>query len=77
MWFAAEEAALIATLLLQKAMGNSSESGFKPAVWPLVVNVVGEATSEGVRKSLMQFKTCYHKVCAQYSIYLHVSADCL
>src|SRR5882724_3075952 len=76
-WVAAEEAALIVTLLLQKAMGNSSESGFKPAIWPLVVDAVGEAMSEGVKKSLMQCKTCYHKVCAQYSIYLHVSADCL
>src|SRR5882724_7038946 len=76
-WVTAEQATLIATLLLQKAMGNSSESGFKPAVWPLVVYAVGEAMSEGVRKSLMQCKTCYHKVCVQYSIYLHVSADCL
>src|SRR5882724_898793 len=49
MWFAAEEATIIATLLLQKATGNSSESGFKPVVWPLVVNAVGEATSESVR----------------------------
>ena len=54
MWVAAEEATIIATLLLQKATGNSSESGFKPVVWPLVVNAVGEATSESVRKSLMQ-----------------------
>jgi|SRR5882724_13706349 len=77
MWFAAEEATLIVTLLLQKAVGNSLESGFKPAIWPLVVYAVGEAMSEGVRKSLMQCKTCYHKVCVQYSIYLHVSADCL
>jgi len=77
MWIAAEEAAIIVTLLLQKAMGISSESGFKPAVWPLVVDAVGEATSEGVRKNLMQCKTCYHKVCVQFSLYLHVSTDCL
>jgi len=60
-WVTAEEAAIIMTLLLQNAVGNSLESRFKLAIWPLVVNVVGEATSEGVRKSLMQCKTCYHK----------------
>jgi len=31
-----EEAAIITTLLKQKAAGNASESGFKPSVWPLV-----------------------------------------
>ena len=77
MWVAAEEATIIATLLLHKAKENSLESGFKLAIWPLVVDAVGEATSEGVRKSLMQCKTCYYKVCVQYSIYLHVSTDCL
>jgi len=50
-WVAVEEATLIVTLLLQKAAGNSLQSMFKPAVWPLVVNAVGEAMSEGVRKS--------------------------
>ena len=36
-WVAAEEATIIVTLLLQKATGNYLESGFKPAVWSLVV----------------------------------------
>jgi len=75
-WVAAEEAAIIATLLLQKAAGNSSESGFKPAVWPLVVDAVREATSETVKKNLLQCKTCYHRVCAQLSICVHAVADC-
>jgi len=56
-WVAAEEAAR-----------NSSESGFKLAVWTLMVEAVGEATTEAVKKSLMQCKTCYHRVCVQNSI---------
>jgi len=74
-WVAAEEATIITTLLLQKAAGNSSESGFKLAVWPLVVDAVREATSETVRKNLQQCKTCYHRVCAQLSICVHAVAD--
>ena len=48
-WVMAEEAAIIVTLLLQKAMGNYLESSFKPVVWSLVVDVVGEATTKAVR----------------------------
>src|SRR5882724_11000910 len=50
-WVMAEEAAIIATLLLQKATRNSSESGFKLAVWPLVVNAVSQATSVAIKKT--------------------------
>jgi len=75
-WVAAEEAIIIATLLLQKAAGNSSESGFKPSVWTLVVDAVGDATTESVSKNLLQCKTCYHRVCAQFSIYWYVAAEC-
>ena len=64
-WVAAEEATIIVTLLLQKATGNYLESGFKPAVWSLVVDAVGEATTEAVKKSFLQCKTCYHRVCVQ------------
>jgi len=72
----ATEATIIMTLLLQKATGNSLESGFKPAVWSLVVDVVGEATTESVR-NLLQYKTCYHRVCAHNSIYWNVATEFL
>ena len=76
-WVSTEEAAIIAMLLLQKATGNSLECGFKPAVWSLVVDVVGEATTESVRNNLLQCKTCYHRVCACNSIYVNVATECL
>ena len=77
-WVAAEEPTIIITLLLQKAAGNSLENGFKPAVWTLVVDAVGEAiTTESVSKNLLQCKTCYHRVCAHISIYWNVAAECL
>ena len=66
-WVMAEEAAMVATLLLQKATSNALESGFKPAVWAVVVHAVGVATAEPVKKTLLQCKTCYHRVSAQYS----------
>src|SRR5882724_12292863 len=65
-WVAAEEAMIIATLLLQKAARNSLESGFKPVVWPLVVDVVSQATSVAIKKNLQQCKTCYHRVHVQF-----------
>jgi len=61
-WSAAEEVAIITTLLKQKVAGNSSESGFKPAVWLLVKFMVSKASSGGGRKDLQQCKTCYHRV---------------
>ena len=74
-WVTAEEASIITTLLLQKAAGNSSESGFKLAVWPLVVDAVREATSDTVKKTLQHCKTCHHRVHAQLSICAHAVAD--
>ena len=53
-WVAAEETVIITMLLLQKAAGNSLESGFKPAVWSLAVDAVEEATTESVRNNLLQ-----------------------
>src|SRR5882724_1009817 len=61
-WTDTEEAAIITTLLEQKAAGNTSESGFKPSVWPLVEFSVSKATVGDVRKNVLQCKTCYHKV---------------
>ena len=61
-WTTAEEAAIVTTLLEQKATGNASESGFKPSVWPLVEFSVSKATLGDVKKSVLQCKTCYHKV---------------
>src|SRR5882724_11074849 len=53
----AEESTIIATLLLQKAAGNSSESGFKPAVWPLVVDAVRPSirTSISARPAITRY----------------------
>ena len=61
-WVAAEEAAIIMTLLTQKVAGNALESGFKPAVWALVVQAVAGATMDGSQKDILQCKTCYHCV---------------
>ena len=61
-WTNTEEAAIITTLLEQKATRNMSESGFKPSVWPLVEFSVSKATVGDVRKNVLQCKTCYHKV---------------
>jgi len=74
-WVAAEEATIISTLLLQKAAGNSLESGFKPMVWPLVVNAVSQATSLAIKKNLQQCKTCYHRVHAQFFFGVQAAAD--
>ena len=52
------EAAIITTLLEQKATGNASESGFKPSVWPLVEFSVRKATVGDVRKNVLQCKPC-------------------
>ena len=49
-WVSAEEATLIAMLLTQQAAGNALESGFKPAVWCLVVQAVAGATTNGSRR---------------------------
>ena len=67
-WVAAEEAMIIATLLLQKAARNSLESGFKQAVWPLVVDAVSQAPSVDIKKNLQQCKTCYDRVCVWFSL---------
>jgi hypothetical protein len=50
-WCATEEAAVVATLLSQKAAGNVSESGFRPAVWQIVVKDLAEITPEGLAKN--------------------------
>src|SRR5882672_384367 len=70
-WVATEEAAIIGTLLTQKAAGNSSESGFKSAVWSLVVHAVAGATMDSTQKDAMQCKTCYHRVCLPFSHFSH------
>jgi len=67
-WVAAEEAAIIATLLTQKAAGNASESGFKPSVWSLVVQAVAGATTTGFKKDSLQCKTCYQWVSFFFSL---------
>src|SRR5882672_3420635 len=59
-WVATEEAAIIATLLTQKAAANVSESGFKPTVWSFVVQAVAGATMDGSKKDALQCETCYH-----------------
>ena len=76
-WVVAEQAMMVAALLLQKATGNASESGFKPAVWAVVVHAVGVATAEPVKKTLLQCKTCYHRVSVQYYIYVLLSSEYL
>jgi len=72
-WSAAEEAAIIATLLAQKQARNVSESGFKPSVWSLVATAVQEATTEDVGKDIVQCKTCYHKVSRFFCLFLSIS----
>ena len=74
---AAEEAAIITTLLKQKSAGNSSESGFKPSVWPLVEFSVSKASSGDVRKDLQHCKTCYHKVSHFYCLHMQCLTDFL
>src|SRR5882724_709559 len=74
-WVVAEEAAIISTLLLQKATGNSLKSGFKPMMWPLVVNAVSQATSLAIKKNLQLCKTCYHRVHVQFFFGVQAAAD--
>jgi len=61
-WVAAEEAAIIATLLTQKVASHALESGFKPTVWSFVVQAVAGATMDSSKKDALQCKTCYHCV---------------
>src|SRR5882724_1409662 len=71
-----DEVAIITTLLKQKATRNSSESGFKPSVWPLVGFSVSKVTPGDVRKNVLQCKTCYHKVSCFFGLLsLHASSD--
>ena len=71
-WTEAEEAAIITTLLKQKATGNVSESGFKPSIWPLAEFSMSKATVGDV----LQCKTCYHKVSHIFGLLsLHASSD--
>ena len=49
-WVATEEATTIATFLTQKEARNTSESGFKPMVWSLVVQEVAGATTNSSKK---------------------------
>src|SRR5882724_5662063 len=75
-WTMAEEAAIITTLLEQKATGNTSESGLKPSVWTLVEFSVSKATVGDVKKSVLQCKTCYHKVSCFFGLLpLHASSE--
>ena len=62
-WLAAEEAAIVAELLVQKLAGNTSESGFKPSVWQAVKNAVTASISGHGNKDVKQCKTRYQKVC--------------
>src|SRR5882724_490303 len=70
-WVSTKEATMIAMLLTQKGARNSSELGFKGAVWSLVVTAVAPATAVTTKKDLMQCKTCYHQVCHLFSHLSH------
>jgi hypothetical protein len=50
-WCTPEEAAVIVTLLSQKAPGNVSESGFRPVVWQIVVKDLTGVTPEDLAKN--------------------------
>jgi len=69
--------AIITTLLKQKVAGNSSESGFKPSVWPLVEFMVSMAIYGDGRKDLQQCKTCYHRVNSFYCLHVQCLTDFL
>ena len=66
-WVAAEEAAIIMTLLTQKVASNVSESSFKPMVWSLVVQAVAGATTDGFKQDTLQCKMCYQWVSFVFS----------
>lgn len=64
-WSSAEEAELVAVLIDQKALGNSSESGFKSAVWYIVVEALGNLAVEDIsspKKSVEQCKGLFQRV---------------
>src|SRR5882672_10352136 len=61
-WVATEEVAIIVMLLIQKAAGNASESGFKPTVWSFMVQAVAGATMDSSKKDALKCKTCYHRM---------------
>jgi hypothetical protein len=49
----------IGVLLAQKLAGNTSESGFKLAVWGLVVEELANVTKVGLKKNVKQCKANY------------------
>ncbi|KAF8578946.1 hypothetical protein K439DRAFT_1280245, partial [Ramaria rubella] len=57
-WIAAEEAAIIATLLGQKAAGNASDAGFKPMVWKIVVDDLADVITLSVGMYIFQTVLC-------------------
>ncbi|KAF8576208.1 hypothetical protein K439DRAFT_1623016 [Ramaria rubella] len=70
-WSASEEAEMIDLLLEQKAIGNSSENGFKPAVWQLVVTAVElalEGQEKGLAKDAKACKARYQQLKPNYKI---------
>ncbi|KAF8510270.1 Myb/SANT-like DNA-binding domain-containing protein [Gautieria morchelliformis] len=70
-WCAAEEAELVLTLTDQKAMGNTSENGFKSAVWQLVVDqlkIMDAMHRKGPLKTASQVKSRFHRLKKQYKI---------
>ncbi|KAF8575045.1 hypothetical protein K439DRAFT_1623876 [Ramaria rubella] len=66
-WTAAEEAAIIATLLGQKAVG-ASDSGFKPTVWKIVVDDLADVSPVGMSKDVSQCKSHYQWLKGEYKI---------
>ena len=72
-WLAAEEAAIVAELLVQKLTGNASESGFKPSVWQAVKNAVTASISGHGKKDVKQCKTHYQKVCCSCEFGWHLT----
>ncbi|KAF8591198.1 hypothetical protein K439DRAFT_1327826 [Ramaria rubella] len=67
-WTAAEEAAIITTLLGQKAAGNMSDSGFKPSVWKIVMEDLVDISPIGMNKNMSQCKLRYQQLKGEYKI---------
>ncbi|KAF8581616.1 hypothetical protein K439DRAFT_1618908 [Ramaria rubella] len=67
-WTTAEEAAIITTLLGQKAVGNVSDSRFKPMVWEIVVDDLADVSPMGMSKDVSQCKSRYQQLKGEYKI---------
>ena len=61
-WDSAEEAGLVATLLAQKLTGNTTDTGFKPSVWSIVVVDISRIRSGTPKKTVSQCKRRYQRV---------------